>query len=1106
MRKYYIIHLFLLCLICNGYQKVLGQVTPTTSKNYVRTIIMREALTGDFAMSALSSQDRIETINYLDALGRSSQSVTVKGSPSGKDVVVAVKYDGAGRQNYQYMPYATTNTSGIYNTDPTTACTNFYDGTVPGRESGDYPYYQTFYEVSPLNRVIKVSGPDAWKTHPSNVIYSTNASSVTHWKTNKSSYSIPANQLFATEYFDEDGHKTREYKNKLGQIIQKSVYNGTTWLNTSYVYDAHGLLSIVVPPKAGGATDTELCYYYTYDKRKRITLKDLPGAEPVYMAYDSRDRLVMVQDGNLDDDDKWLATIYDALNRPVLTAYTGAGKTVIDVGTAFNNGFVNAIYSTSGTYFDYSVSMPSGFSISESSIQSATYYDNYDFIAEFGTGYDYNTYNIGIPTGYSTTCSSQCKGFTTGTLIRVKDNQVDNISNDLLLSVMYYDDKGRVCRVVSDNHLGGKDVLYTKYNFANQVVQTVFRHNVNGSGEVVRLKTSYDYDDQGRLKSEKDSISGQPAITLASYTYNELGDVITKKLHGDASGNNFNQQLDYTYNIKGWLRKINNAASLGSDLFALELRYNTPGTSDALTSTACYNGNISEMLWNNNGTPKGYGFSYDDANRITAADYADGSSYTSNQNKYNTAYGYDANGNLSSLSRYLNGTQIDNLVYAYISSGNRLSSVQDNSNNALGYDDNNGTYTYDANGNMTYDPSKGVNISYNELNLPEQVQFGANDNNRYIYDASGRKCAKVVDGTNAANNTRIDYSENIIYEDNQLKAIFTSEGRIVKDGSTYKFEYNMKDHLGNVRVAFIGQSSGTPLVTQRSSYFPFGMVAEQTNSYSSGILGNKFLYNGKELQDDDIAGVKLDWYDYGARFYDPQIGRFTTVDPMASEREWLSPYNFCSLNPISRIDPTGALDDWYETPEGEKKYDENIHSAKDMKEKRIEGKYLGKTYKEGDNYYSLFGQVKDLKTMEGKLYEKIDQTLTNYANYIKEYDPSAWEEPIERSADFNIGVPLKKNAFGFSDYNNYTFSYEGATGYYFVYGDPSAMKGKLEWGRDTYSANKNYGFGNMKSGYNTHIYVSKSPRLDIVTLVFPTLNSKKTLYNKWENEFFPDKK
>ncbi len=226
---------------------------------------------------------------------------------------------------------------------------------------------------------------------------------------------------------------------------------------------------------------------------------------------------------------------------------------------------------------------------------------------------------------------------------------------------------------------------------------------------------------------------------------------------------------------------------------------------------------------------------------------------------------------------------------------------------------------------------------------------------------------------------------------------------------------------------------------------------------------------------------------------------------MASKRSWVSPYNYCQNNPIARVDPTGALDDWYETPSGEKKYNANIHSAKEMKEMGIEGKYLGKTYKEGDNYYSLFGQVKNLKTMEGKLYEKIDQTLTNYANYILEDDPYAWEPPIERSADFNIGVPFKRNAFGFSDYNNYTFNYEGATGYYYVYGDASAMKGKLDWGSNVYQNNKNYGFGNMKPGYNTHIYVAKSPKLDVVTLVFPTLNSKTDLYNKWKNEFFPKK-
>ncbi len=368
----------------------------------------------------------------------------------------------------------------------------------------------------------------------------------------------------------------------------------------------------------------------------------------------------------------------------------------------------------------------------------------------------------------------------------------------------------------------------------------------------------------------------------------------------------------------------------------------------------------------------------------------------------------------------------------------------------------------------------------------------------YIYTVTGSKVA-MLKGTGVQSY----YAGGFVYKANKtLDYILHAEGVIratdATGGQTLSFEYFLKDHLGNTRVVF--NSSG--VVLQATDYYPFGK--EHTPLPISN--GNRYLYNGKEKQEFKLSGKSLDWYDYGARMYDPQLGRFHTVDPMAHEREWLSPYNFCSLNPISRTDPTGALDDWYETPEGEKKYDENIHSAKDMKEKGIEGKYLGKTYKEGDNYYSLFGQVKDLKTMEGKLYEKIDQTLTNYANYIKEYDQSAWEEPIERSADFNIGVPFKKNAFGFSDYNNYTFSYEGATGYYFVYGDPSAMKGKLEWGRDTYSANKNYGFGNMKSGYNTHIYVSKSPRLDIVTLVFPTLNSKKTLYNKWKNEFFPDKK
>jgi len=83
---------------------------------------------------------------------------------------------------------------------------------------------------------------------------------------------------------------------------------------------------------------------------------------------------------------------------------------------------------------------------------------------------------------------------------------------------------------------------------------------------------------------------------------------------------------------------------------------------------------------------------------------------------------------------------------------------------------------------------------------------------------------------------------------------------------------------------------------------------------------NKLLYNGKELQDDELAGVSLDWYDYGARFYDPQIGRWHVPDPMADERTWVSTYNYTQNNPLNRIDPNGALDDGYKDMQGNYKW------------------------------------------------------------------------------------------------------------------------------------------------------------------------------------------
>jgi RHS repeat-associated protein len=94
---------------------------------------------------------------------------------------------------------------------------------------------------------------------------------------------------------------------------------------------------------------------------------------------------------------------------------------------------------------------------------------------------------------------------------------------------------------------------------------------------------------------------------------------------------------------------------------------------------------------------------------------------------------------------------------------------------------------------------------------------------------------------------------------------------------------------------------------QETHYDAWGLEIKELGYQYGGIKVNKYLYNGKEYN--DHLGVNI--YDYGARMYDPTIGRWNVVDPLADRREWVSPYNYVQNNPMLRIDPDGRLDDYF---------------------------------------------------------------------------------------------------------------------------------------------------------------------------------------------------
>ncbi|MEM1322248.1 MAG: RHS repeat-associated core domain-containing protein [Bacteroidota bacterium] len=369
--------------------------------------------------------------------------------------------------------------------------------------------------------------------------------------------------------------------------------------------------------------------------------------------------------------------------------------------------------------------------------------------------------------------------------------------------------------------------------------------------------------------------------------------------------------------------------SSNKDLFSLHLSYHQGNA--ALEAPGQRNGNVSSMQWKVRGhTPKAYGFQYDRINRLEKAKFAEyiydryrGCTITSDGRYDVWNIQYDKDGNLLSLYRKgvtdicPNGTlefgEIDLLNYNDYD-GNQLKSVLDQIPDEGGVTSALNAFAYDFNGNMLFNTGKGIDyIHYNYLNLPRQISFSSTGAISTVYDAEGMKLKKSSIEPGGATVDKY-YIRGIEYSSTTggIEAVYHDEGRIITDANgDYRYEYNLKDHLGNTRIIFSdlndnglietdASNNGYSEILQEEHYYPFGMNMQGNFANQVGTE-NQYQYNGKEL----TSELGLNWNDYGARWYDAAIGRWSTVDPLAEDYYSHSPYNYVLNNPLKFIDPDG---------------------------------------------------------------------------------------------------------------------------------------------------------------------------------------------------------
>jgi len=884
---------------------------------------------------------KLQTTTYLDGLCRpvekvSRETVTpATGNTLWGDKVQFSQYDMYGRQPKKFLPYTIQYTttpgteSGKYKASPFTDQSSYYLTTY--NESS--AYINTTYELNPLNRTQKINSPGASWANSAGNSASYDVNTLTD---NVQIFSIgyapgavpadigvyPANTLYKITHIDENGNQVIEYSDKNGRIIltktqiAASPSTGTAgWICVYSIYDDFGLLRYRIQPEAVKYLDAnnwdfttsnaqtllnEMCFRYEYDDKGRNILKKAPGAAPLNMIYDIRDRMVFMQDGNqaIMATPQWTVNLYDDIDRPVITALYNTNETIAslqndiansttvatvtinnqgspitdlvvdnrntsvsnytaqnsitftsDAGGSFssvtNDNFtaqINAAATTptvTTTVAVYNNPIAAYINTSSVTVLKYLFYDDYSYAGakSFNNSFtNTSAYSTSDVNVIPIAKSLRTLSYGTGSMVRVLG------TNAFITSTEYYDEKGRHIQTLEDNIKQGQDITTMQYHWDGRKLSFYINHSTSNSGySGFGILSKYLFDNLGRVTSIQKMYGTNSFKTISSYDYDDIGRLKTKHLDPGytGSGKTEMESLAYSYNIHNQITGINKDYALKT-----------------ANTTYTYN------KWSNF---FGMYLGFDNKDNVFNAAQLDGhvtgilwsTQGDDVQRKYD--YTYDNAGRLAN---------------ATFKEKQNTTDAWDNSKMDFSVTGGSGQITYDLNGNLLTMLQKGV-IPGNST--PVQI-----DNLAYSYASYSNKLIKLVDNTptTATNGQSGDFKRNnttanpdYVYDPNGNEVIDLNKNAtdLNNIAGANGISYNFLDKPEQIRIKGKGlikilyDAEGNKL---QKTYTPEGSTTSTVTTYI-----NEFVYQ-ETVTSSGSTGVNLSYINF-------EEGRIRVMQPVS---------------------------------------------------------------------------------------------------------------------------------------------------------------------------------------------------------------------------------